>query len=298
MTGNRLGKNIRALREYYGETQEALGGRIHVEKNTVSCYETGRHEPSQDTLALIAAHFQITVEELLFSDLSGLKGERFSPTAEGLLSGLFGALFPRVSSKRALGAEGFRRVWEGHGAALERMKTAGTDMEAWSEALEGTLDSLFGYLDAWELEEAREETAANYIGLYLFWEAVLNRGEAHKTDTAFFSRLLAEGGSPLRDCLEDASPENAAPFYEELRGLLEDPEAEELRRKRREGLILLEGSARWRGLASYYVALRFLLGRGDNDLGPALNCTIGYELMKACADLGNPWAKRLLRFYP
>ncbi len=156
MTGNRLGKNIRALREYYGETQEALGGRIHVEKNTVSCYETGRHEPSQDTLALIAAHFQITVEELLFADLSGLKGERFTPSAEGLLSGLFGALFPRVSSKRALASEGFRRVWEGHGSALERMKTAGTDAEAWSEALEGTLDSLFGYLDAWELEEAEE----------------------------------------------------------------------------------------------------------------------------------------------
>ena len=66
----RLGKNIRCLRKAYGETQEQLGEVIGVEKNTISYYENGKREPDKETLTAIASHFMISVEELMFCDLS------------------------------------------------------------------------------------------------------------------------------------------------------------------------------------------------------------------------------------
>ena len=68
----RLGANIKSLRNAYGETQEELGAAIFVEKNTISSYETGTREPKKDTLSAIARHFMVSLEELLYSDLSDI----------------------------------------------------------------------------------------------------------------------------------------------------------------------------------------------------------------------------------
>ena len=65
----RIGKNIRVLRKAYGETQEALGVVLNVEKNTISNYENGR-EPNREILAAIAKYYMVSVEELVSCDLS------------------------------------------------------------------------------------------------------------------------------------------------------------------------------------------------------------------------------------
>ena len=36
-----IGKNIKALREVYGETQEEMGDVLFLDKNTISKYELG-----------------------------------------------------------------------------------------------------------------------------------------------------------------------------------------------------------------------------------------------------------------
>lgn len=47
---NQLGKNIKHLREMYGETLHELGEVIHFERSTVKGYENGSRKPDPHTL--------------------------------------------------------------------------------------------------------------------------------------------------------------------------------------------------------------------------------------------------------
>lgn len=49
-----IGKNIRSLREKIGLTQEELGEKLFVTRQTISNYETGRSRPDVDMLVKIA----------------------------------------------------------------------------------------------------------------------------------------------------------------------------------------------------------------------------------------------------
>ena len=76
-----VGRNLRRLREQRGLTQDALAERLHVTRQAVSNWETGRNQPDLDTLEKAA--------RALGSELEDLLGEgrpvypRFQPKAAG-----------------------------------------------------------------------------------------------------------------------------------------------------------------------------------------------------------------------
>jgi len=61
-----IGKNIRALREKRGMTQEALAEALFVTRQTVSSYETGRSRPDLDMLVKIAQVLEADVNQVLY----------------------------------------------------------------------------------------------------------------------------------------------------------------------------------------------------------------------------------------
>lgn len=61
-----IGKNIRELRCARGLTQEELGERLHVTRQTVSNYENGRTRPDIDLLLDIAAALDTDANALLY----------------------------------------------------------------------------------------------------------------------------------------------------------------------------------------------------------------------------------------
>ena len=65
MKNNVFGKNLQALRLSENLSQRELGNRLGVCNQTVSFWESGRHEPDLDTLLKIAELFQVTVDYLL-----------------------------------------------------------------------------------------------------------------------------------------------------------------------------------------------------------------------------------------
>lgn len=68
---SRLSKNIKSLRKYTGETQEDLAYSIGLDsKSAVANWESGANKPSPDNLKKIAAHYRVTVDQLLEDDLS------------------------------------------------------------------------------------------------------------------------------------------------------------------------------------------------------------------------------------
>ena len=65
MDENILGKNIKYMRKFYGETQDELGFILQMTKSTVSDYESGRRKPTPETLNKISTHYGKTVDEML-----------------------------------------------------------------------------------------------------------------------------------------------------------------------------------------------------------------------------------------
>lgn len=65
-TEKNIGKNIRALREEKGLTQDDLAARLFVTRQTVSNYETGRSRPDVEMLVHLSSALGADVNDLLY----------------------------------------------------------------------------------------------------------------------------------------------------------------------------------------------------------------------------------------
>ena len=61
-----VGTNLRRLRVRAGLTQDALAGMLHVTRQTVSSWETGRTEPDLNTLLALAEALHCDATELIY----------------------------------------------------------------------------------------------------------------------------------------------------------------------------------------------------------------------------------------
>ena len=101
-----LAKNIKALREAFGETLKDLANIVGYGTNTVHYYETGRNEPDDETKSKIAKHSGVTVSELLHSDLTNI--DRIHVDFLAFYHNL-NTVFPIVCTENALNNESFAK---------------------------------------------------------------------------------------------------------------------------------------------------------------------------------------------
>lgn len=64
---NEIGKNIRFLRQQRNWSQDQLAESLHVTRQTVSNYETGRSRPDVEMLTTLAAALDADVKEILYT---------------------------------------------------------------------------------------------------------------------------------------------------------------------------------------------------------------------------------------
>lgn len=81
-----LGENILKLRKSKGLSQEQLGEKIDVTRQTISNWELGETAPNPDQLKLLSKALNISIDELLENDVNGLLMEKISNTEK--LAGL------------------------------------------------------------------------------------------------------------------------------------------------------------------------------------------------------------------
>ena len=67
---NYLGKNIVFLRKKSNTTQAKIQSQLGFMRNTQSNWETGRTEPSADTIIKYCDYFNVTLDDILRRDLS------------------------------------------------------------------------------------------------------------------------------------------------------------------------------------------------------------------------------------
>lgn len=107
----RIGNNIRYLREAYGESQEQLGFITDVAKAAISAYENGTREAKTEKPQAIATLFSVSVEELMNGDFSGFPKMVYDPN---IMFENIGLWLPYCASNKTLSNAHFKRAYKFH----------------------------------------------------------------------------------------------------------------------------------------------------------------------------------------
>ena len=81
-----LGEKILKLRKKNGLSQEQLGEKINVTRQTISNWELGETSPNPEQLKLISKELNVSIDELLDNDIKSVLVEKVSNTEK--LAGL------------------------------------------------------------------------------------------------------------------------------------------------------------------------------------------------------------------
>ena len=295
MSENHLAENIKSLRTAYGESQLELAMSVGVESTAITNYENGDRNPKPEIRKKIASHFRITEDELLHRDFSKLRSfandfnikenivKKENMVEIALL--MLPVMFPILCSDDALKNENFHKAYDAHVREIDFMK-------AGKENSDEDLDICFDlYYDAAEKDNI-SEASANLLGLLLICEIkmknpwMLKITETPNKSSSSISKLLKS--FYLRDMSEDVvsldAPENAPSEMDEIDEII----------KKNLKKLKQEQDSRLSSLADYYLALRYSFGCISNGLTEDMNRTIGNEMMRTFAELGNIYAKQII----
>lgn len=277
----KLGNNIRCLRVAYGETQEQLGNAINVAKNTVSSYEKGRTEPDKDILASIAAHYMISVEELLSCDLSGINKIMFDQN--GFWEQI-DVILPVALSENAMKNEHFKMAYSTHRKFFDELQEQRLDN------IDEAMICFEEYIDSFDDQNSREEAAANFIGLwYLLMVMIKLVPKVMINQSAVLTRIKSEYPK-MRRKLENINPD----FEKGANDLVSEFDDLESNEMLSEFMKSIKKSIKWYELGDYYLALQFFFDLVDNGMTWEFNRRIGVEMLSAFASVGNPYAINFL----
>ncbi len=275
---SKLAANIRSLRKIYGETQEKLAEILNVSKSSVSMFETQDRYIDIEYIEKIAKHYMIPVEELMYGDFSDIGKISIDET---IFNQHINELFPILVCKAALENKHFKKAYEHQKGFYDAYKSLDSD---W---VEKACISMEEYIDAYEDEAIKTEVSANFLGLWtLFmgsikiWPLVLQNRYATFTHIAEHNRII-------RDYVNDINPDIEKVFQELIDEIDSDEEIKEFIIKCKSTLKHSEHNS---DIADYYIALQYLFGIVDNDMGFEQNHCFGEELLCEYALLGNNWA--------
>ena len=104
-----IGKNIKKHRMEKGMTQDQLAEKLNVTRQAVSNWETGKTQPSIETLTALGLLFGISVEALIYGKTGKMDISPRSTTGFGII---FGALFLLIMTVLLFIVDTlFRNIW-------------------------------------------------------------------------------------------------------------------------------------------------------------------------------------------
>jgi len=271
---NILGKNIQRLREIHGDTLDELGNAIGFAKTTIKGYENGSRKPDPDTLKAIANYYGKTVDELMYTDLTGLEkinAQQFSlpSTIE-----IFKKTMPLFSMDESMNNAAFEKGYD----LCQRILTA----FASGETIRGTIitDATELFLQSIEETKAPEAVANLVWSVFVWWLQLFDVNEM----LVLQNKLLLNRIDMLElsRAIKKVSPE----VENKRRGFISDIDELLI-----QSIKALKSDEKWSDLGDYYLALRYTNGLVDTDLSAEMNVTMGIQLMIAYAQLDNKYAK-------
>lgn len=278
----RLGENIRALRNAYGETQEELGTVIHVEKTTISNYEKGIRRLDNEIVKAIAEHYMVSSEELMYSDLSeigmiAVDKDAFFRHCDNIV--------PIIESEVALQNEHFKKANLYHKKLYNGIKKKQLD------EIEYVDEIITEYDLAADDVTIRDEASANLIGIYYLLILFVKFAPRVVMNKPAALLQIAEKDRETKTILENIAPDFENDMEEAAEALSGSEMEDELDKLR----TTLKKSSKLSDLADYYLALQYVWNIVNNELNFEFNQRIGMEMMNAFISVGNVYAARFLK---
>lgn len=277
---NYLASNLKHLRKSYGETQEELAKALYLEKNTISQYESGSRKPDEETLKGIAKRYGVTMDSLLYEDLSFVPDmlAYYSDIDSNFL--MVSGFFPIYRLDRRFDTKTIR-AFEAHKQLL--FGSSEVDIDLIIEVYDEAYDKFD--IDSDEFLVIAVNLLSLCILLYssIFNEASVKQIEdfllKDKKSKKEISSFVLNVVLPSFNDNEVRSPQFKRDLNEGLLYLIE----------------ILKESRKYSKVADYFFALRYIFNLVDNDYDYATNQLIGSELINGLSRLNNPYAKKFIQ---
>ena len=273
MDDNQFGRNIQHLRIIHKETLEELGGSIRCAKSTVKGYENGSREPNLQTLQLLAAHYNKPVDELLYTDLTGLASISIDMNSPSHTTELLKIILPLYSSEDAMKNASFKNGYDLSQRLLEAFSSA--------EILPGNMIVRIFESFATAVDESENlEAVANLVwSIFVWWSQIYDTNQLLSLQNKLLSKKLSlKEWMSLKDTEDASVAEKRVSFITDFDAIIT------------EALKVLKSEQEWSDLADYYIALRYVVGMVDTDLSIEMNSAVGMQMMLSFMTLGNSHA--------
>ena len=273
MDCNQLGKNIQHLRIIHNETLDELGSIIHCAKSTVKGYENGSRKPDLQTLQLLSAHYNKPVDELLYTDLTGLENIYIDLNSPAHTTELLKVILPLYCSEEAMKNPNFKNGYDLSQKFLEAFSNA--------EVLSGNMIvRIFeSFVKATDESETLEAVANLVWSVFVWWSQISDTSKLLSLQNKLLSKKLS-----IKDYMSLKNTEDVS-ITEKKAGFISD--FDEIVT---EALKVLKSEQEWSDLADYYLALRYVVGMVDTELSTEMNSAVGMQMMLSFMTLGNSHA--------
>lgn len=273
MDDNRLGRNIQHLRIIHNETLDELGSLIHCAKSTVKGYENGSRKPDLQTLQLLSAHYNKSVDELLYTDLTGLENISIDLNSPAQTIELLRVILPLYCSEKAMKNSNFKNGYDLSQRLLEAFSNA--------EVLSGSMIvRIFeSFVKATDEPESPEAVANLVWSIFVWWLQIYDTSKLLSLQNKLLSKKLSiKDYMSLKDTEDVSIAEKKAGFISDFDEIVT------------EALKALKSEQEWSDLADYYLALRYVVGMVDTELSTEMNSAVGMQMMISFMTLGNSHA--------
>jgi transcriptional regulator with XRE-family HTH domain len=273
MDDNQLGRNIQHLRIIHNETLDELGSIIHCAKSTVKGYENGSRKPDLQTLQLLSAHYNKPVDELLYTDLTGLEIISIDLNSPAHTTELLRVILPLYSSEEAMKNPNFKNGYDLSQRLLEAFSNA--------EVLSGSVIARIfeAFVKATDESESPEAVANLVWSVFVCWSHIADTNKLLTLQNKLLSKKLSiKDYMSLKDTEDSSIIEKKAGFVSYFDGTIT------------EALKALKSKQEWSDLADYYLALRYVVGMVDTALTTEMNSAVGMQMMLSFMTLGNSYA--------
>ncbi len=274
-----MNNNIRTLRIAYGESQAELGRFLGFDRKTISSYENGRTVPDPETVNRIAAHFGVTVDELMKSELS----EEGPIRLEFSNFNWFYKLIPRVASKEAMNNPKFRETLQMHNRAL-----VSDEFQKIFLLLQKCIPA---YRELLEEEGCRVDAAVNLLSIVILIGLMECTACNYEENGALAGML--EKDPEFRSILGPGGWKQLEGGVKMFRYLHEEDSLMEML----DWLMILKKSDKYRDMADYYLAMMYLCNYLLEGNDRWMNYKIGYEMLIAFMLTENRYADDFLEFW-
>lgn len=273
MSDNQLGRNIHHLRIIHNETLNELGSIIHCAKSTVKGYENGSRKPDLQTLQLVSAHYNKSVDELLYTDLTGLKNISVDLISPYHITELLKVIFPLCYSEKAMENLNFKNGYD----LSQRLLVAFCNAEVLSGDI---ITRIFeAFIKATDESEFPEAVANLVWSVFIWWTQLSDTSKLLSLHNKLLSKKLSiKDYMTLKDTEDASIKEKKISFISDFNELVT------------EALKSLKSMQEWSDLADYYLALRYVVGMVDTDLSTEMNSAVGMQMMLSFMTLGNSYA--------